>query len=135
MRVWMPALDNRVIHSSENSHILLFAINRDQCRECCQQDDLSNITKKYPKAVLAVCTCKFGAYPQIQAFINSRAAKFHNLKIRYVNGLDPVIRLFDDAENMVETLAINKWTTDQVEEYFQTHLIKEDTSYLVTNEL
>lgn len=115
--------------------ILCCVTTRDQCRECCQPDDTTNLTTTYPKAVLAVCTCKFGAYPQIQAFINSRAAKFHNLKIRYVNGLDPVIRLFDDADNMVQTLAINKWTTDQVDEYFQTHLIKEDTSYLTTNEL
>lgn len=61
---------------------------RDHCKECCQKDTTAPTLKKYPRAVLEVCTCKFGAYPQIQAFIKSdRPSKFPNLQIKYVRGL------------------------------------------------
>lgn len=93
-------------------------------------------TRKYPKAVLEVCTCKFGAYPQIQAFIKSdRPNKFPNLTIRYLRGLDPIIKLYDENDDVVETLSITKWNTDTVEEFFQTHLINDDTDFLQTNKI
>lgn len=39
------------------------------CYECCQKESgSSGINKRYPKAVLEVCTCKFGAYPQVNFF-------------------------------------------------------------------
>lgn len=117
--------------------------------------DLSG-SKRYPKAVLEVCTCKFGAYPQIQgiylnwqlssttrellettllhttlinffpAFIKSdRPKKYKNLSIKYVRGLDPIIKLYD-AENRVEDiLDIHKWDTDSVDEFLSTHLSRD----------
>jgi len=98
------------------------------CKECCLKDndyDLSG-SKRYPKAVLEVCTCKFGQYPQIQAFIKSdRPKKYKNLSIKYVRGLDPIIKLYD-AENKVEdVLDIHKWDTDSVDEFLSTHLSKD----------
>lgn len=97
---------------------------------------MSPITKKFPKAILEVCTCKFGAYPQIQAFIKSdRPAKFPNLIIKYLRGADPIVKLLDEKENVVETLSITKWNTDTVEEFFETHLYKEDNDYLRTNRI
>lgn len=99
---------------------------RPHCLECCQQDKVLSTEKKYPKAILEVCTCKFGAYPQIQAFIKSdRPAKFSNLQIKYVRGLDPFIKLIDHDGNVKETLSINKWNTDTVQEFFETHLEKQ----------
>lgn len=81
--------------------------------------------RRYPKAVLEVCTCKFRAYPQIQAFIQStRPSKFPNLTIKYVRGLDPIIKLIDKSGTVQETLSIAKWNTDTVEEFFETHLDK-----------
>ena len=93
--------------------------------------------KVYPKAVLDVCTCKFGAYPQIQAFIKSdRPAKFPNLTIKYVRGLDPIVKLLDEAGNVKEVLSITKWNTDTVQEFFETRLMKmEDEEYLRTNRI
>lgn len=93
---------------------------------------------KYPKAILEVCTCKFGAYPQIQAFIKSdRPAKFPNLQIKYVRGLDPIVKMLDKDGVVQETLSINKWNTDTVQEFFETHLQgatdDEDEDYLKTN--
>uniref|UniRef100_A0A1B0BS91 Selenoprotein F n=1 Tax=Glossina palpalis gambiensis TaxID=67801 RepID=A0A1B0BS91_9MUSC len=98
------------------------------CRECCTLDQLPAAHRRYPMAILEVCTCKFRAYPQIQAFIKSgRPAKFRNLTIRYVRGLDPIIKLLDSNGNVKETLSITKWNTDTVEEFFETHLEKHES--------
>uniref|UniRef100_A0A1W7R8Z2 Selenoprotein F n=1 Tax=Aedes albopictus TaxID=7160 RepID=A0A1W7R8Z2_AEDAL len=110
---------------------------KDHCRECCQKDvESTGKLMVYPKAVLEVCTCKFGAYPQIQAFIKSdRPQKFPNLTIKYVRGLDPIVKLMDEAGNVKETLSITKWNTDTVQEFFETRLTKitDDDNYLLTN--
>lgn len=47
---------------------MLFIWFSDKCKECCLKDDDYDASgfKRYPKAILKVCTCKFGAYPQIQ---------------------------------------------------------------------
>lgn len=110
---------------------------RDQCQECCQKESGSSQFRRYPKAVLEVCTCKFQAYPQIQAFIKSdRPKKFPNLVIKYLRGLDPIVKLIDANGNIAETLSITKWNTDTVEEFFETHLEKPDESdYLKTNRI
>ncbi|XP_055844556.1 selenoprotein F [Episyrphus balteatus] len=95
------------------------------CSECCQEDKTSSTEKRYPKAILEVCTCKFRAYPQIQAFLQSeRPRKFPNLEIKYVRGLDPIIKLLDNNRKVKETLSITKWNTDTLEEFFETHLEK-----------
>ncbi|XP_058838338.1 selenoprotein F [Topomyia yanbarensis] len=109
---------------------------KDHCRECCQKDaEGDGKLKVYPKAVLEVCTCKFGAYPQIQAFIKSdRPAKFPNLTIKYVRGLDPMVKLIDEFGSVKETLSITKWNTDTVQEFFETRLTKVSVDdYLRTN--
>ncbi|XP_056647823.1 selenoprotein F [Diorhabda carinulata] len=105
------------------------------CKECCHPDESNSTEKIFHKAVLEVCTCKFGAYPQIQAFIKSeRPDKFPNLQIKYVRGLDPIIKLFDKDGHLQETVAIEKWNTDSVEEFLSTHLINSsDDDYLRTN--
>lgn len=43
---------------------------REHCLQCCQKDQEKSI-KVYAKARLEVCTCKFGAYPQIQGIYNT----------------------------------------------------------------
>lgn len=41
---------------------------KEHCYQCCQKESGSaGINKRYPKAVLEVCTCKFGAYPQVNS--------------------------------------------------------------------
>lgn len=88
--------------------------------------------------MLEVCTCKFGAYPQIQAFVKSdRPAKFPNLQIKYVRGLDPIVKMMDASGQVKETLSINKWNTDTVQEFFETHLEQpaSDDEYLKSNKV
>ncbi|XP_063635985.1 selenoprotein F [Cydia splendana] len=111
----------------------------EHCKECCHADDSAPKEKKYARAVLEVCTCKFPAYPQIQAFCKGdKPAKFPNLQIKYVRGLDPIIKLFDKDGIVKETVAIEKWDTDTVEEFLRGHLIRDDEddkSYLKTNQI
>jgi len=96
----------------------------DNCKECCLEEESDDGSKRYPKAVLEVCTCKFGAYPQIQAFIKSdRPNKYKNLQIRYVRGLDPIIKLYDAEDKVEDVLDIHKWDTDSVDEFLATHLL------------
>ncbi|XP_022194947.2 selenoprotein F [Nilaparvata lugens] len=113
---------------------------RNHCTECCHHDETGPAIKRYSKAILEVCTCKFGAYPQIQAFVKSdRPAKFPNLQIRYVRGLDPIIKLIGKDGDVEEVLAIEKWNTDSVEEFLNTHLESSDKDsepdYLKTNQI
>ncbi|XP_014285992.1 selenoprotein F [Halyomorpha halys] len=110
---------------------------KENCLNCCTREEGSSAIKRYPRASLEVCTCKFGAYPQIQAFIKSdKPHKFPNLTIRYVRGLDPIIKLMDESGNVQEVLAIERWDTDTVEEFLKTHLeIDSDRDYLRTNKI
>ncbi|XP_034943546.1 selenoprotein F [Chelonus insularis] len=90
------------------------------CKQCCLEDE----SRRYPKAILEVCTCKFGAYPQIQAFVKSdRPKKYKNLSIKYARGADPTIRLYNHEDKLEDVLDIHKWDTDSVDEFLRTHLI------------
>ncbi|KAK5642755.1 hypothetical protein RI129_008922 [Pyrocoelia pectoralis] len=109
---------------------------KEPCLECCHYDESVPAQTKYAKAILEVCTCKFGAYPQIEAFIKSdRPSKFSNLQIKYVRGLDPIIKMMDKDGHIKETVAIEKWNTDSVEEFLNTHLELDEAEpdYLKTN--
>lgn len=64
-----------------------------------------------------------GRYPQVQAFVKSdKPQQFPGLTVRYMRGADPVIKLLDDDRQVVETLAIDKWNTDSMEEFFKERL-------------
>jgi len=43
-----------------------------------------------------------------------------------VRGADPIIKLLDDDESVAETLAIDKWNTDSVEEFLDIYLESAD---------
>ncbi|KAK0180716.1 hypothetical protein PV327_003072 [Microctonus hyperodae] len=95
---------------------------RENCLKCCSKDD--DDSRRYPKAVLEVCTCKFGAYPQIQAFVKSdRPKKYKNLQIKYLRGSNPKIKLYDNENKLQDNLDIHKWNTDSIDEFFLTHLV------------
>lgn len=64
-----------------------------------------------------------GRFPQVKAFVQSdRVDQFPNLSVKYVRGLDPVIHLLNDQHETAETLSIEKWNTDSVEEFLREHL-------------
>ncbi|KAJ8888833.1 hypothetical protein PR048_008327, partial [Dryococelus australis] len=77
-------------------------IMKDHCQQCCQRDENTHTVKRYAQARLEVCTCKFGVYPQIQGMfpLFRKPGKFPNLQIKYVRGLDPIIKLMDKDGNV-----------------------------------
>ena len=97
----------------------------DSCKQCCHSEsDAETVNKQvYPYARLIICECKFGRYPQIEAFIkSSRPKKFPGLEIRYAAGANPVIKLLNENREVQETLGIEKWTTDTLEEFLMERL-------------
>jgi len=101
----------------------------DDCGKCCMRDagsaKLENV--KYERAVLEVCGWRLGAYPQVAAFVKSELpARYPGLTIKYVRGADPIIKLIDDEDEVAETLAIDKWNTDSVEEFLDTVMVKSE---------
>nr|CAD7447380.1 unnamed protein product [Timema bartmani]CAD7458266.1 unnamed protein product [Timema tahoe] len=130
---------NLLCSSCEQLKSFHLGILKEHCLQCCQRDEDTHTVKRYAQARLEVCTCKFGVYPQIQAFVKSdRPSKFPNLQIKYVRGLDPIIKLMDKDGNIQDVLAIEKWDTDTVEEFLKTHLTSPDEEkedYLRTNEI
>ena len=59
----------------------------------------------------------------VSAFVRSdRVRQFPGLRVKYTRGADPVIKLLNDNREVVETLGIDKWNTDSVEEFFREHL-------------
>ncbi len=48
--------------------------------------------------------------------------RYPGLTVKYVRGADPVIKLLDEEEDEVESLAIDKWNTDSVEEFLDLYL-------------
>jgi hypothetical protein len=94
------------------------------CKKCCIADREEPKTRKFARAVLEVCSWKLGRYPQVQAFIKSDLpSKYPNLEIKYTRGSDPTLVLFDELDDEVENLGIDKWTTDTVEEYLNQILV------------
>ncbi|XP_014242913.1 selenoprotein F [Cimex lectularius] len=138
---WALGFNKATLLCSSCEHLKKYDLEemREHCFNCCNKDEHEPSVKRYPKATLEVCTCKFGAYPQIQAFVKGdKPSKFPNLTIRYVRGLDPIIKLFDHNGNVQEVLAIERWDTDAVDEFLKTHLepvTKDDPYYLKTNQI
>ncbi|RWS14421.1 15 kDa selenoprotein-like protein, partial [Dinothrombium tinctorium] len=57
------------------------------------------------------------------AFVRSdRPQQFPDFSVRYVRGSDPIIKLYDQVDNVVE-MSIQKWNTDTVEEFLKEHLL------------
>ncbi|CAN7993574.1 unnamed protein product, partial [Ixodes hexagonus] len=106
---------------------------KEGCHKCCTQTEDRETTKRYSRAVLEVCACKFGHMPQIEgkggaslvcaAFVRGPKHKqFPNLSIKYLRGADPIIKLMDDRGEVQEELSIKKWDTDTIEEFLFEHL-------------
>ncbi|CAH3037644.1 unnamed protein product [Pocillopora meandrina] len=75
------------------------------CRKCCQADGQEEATKV--------------------SFVRSdRPEKFPNLRINFVRGADPVLKLHDESNEVKEVLSIEKWNTDSVEEFLNERLAK-----------
>lgn len=98
------------------------------CKRCCSNTTIPTNKpneKKYDRAVLEFCFCKAPVYPEITRFVNSdQPAKFPNLKIKEVLGVDPALKLMDKNGTEV-TIYIEGWTADAIRDYLLTHLERE----------
>ncbi|GFO45640.1 selenoprotein f [Plakobranchus ocellatus] len=83
------------------------------CLQCCQKDKTEEepTSKKYPFAELVVSFVR-----------GDRLDQFPGLTVKYARGADPVIRLLDENREVQETLGVDKWNTDSLEEFFKLHL-------------
>jgi len=52
--------------------------------------------------------------------------RYPGLTIKYVRGKDPIIKLLDEDDDVVEELAIDKWNTDSVEEFLNTYIVYQE---------
>ncbi|MPC10268.1 selenoprotein [Portunus trituberculatus] len=89
--------DNLMCSSCDNLKEFNLEVLEPNCRHCCTVDDVNAVPSKYPRAQLEVCG--------------------------YVRGADPIIKLMDEDGDVMETLAIDKWNTDSVEEFLNTYLL------------
>ena len=48
-----------------------------------------------------------------------------SLSVKYVRGKDPTLILYDDNDEEVDNLGIDKWTTDTVDEYLNQILLNQ----------
>ncbi|OWA50713.1 putative 15 kDa selenoprotein [Hypsibius exemplaris] len=98
----------------------------EQCQSCCKSGDddkFSEITK-FASAVLEVCECKFGRYPQVAAFVRGEKMKrFPTLKFKHIRGAEPIVKLYSEDGNLAQTLGIEKWDTDTIEEFLADKLL------------
>ena len=66
----------------------------------------------------------FSHFHPCSAFVKSeRVDNFPGLTVKYVRGSDPYITLMNEQRDVVETLSIDKWNTDSVEEFLKEHLL------------
>jgi len=93
-----------------------------ECHSCCEDDTEKPQKVEYTSASLEVCSWKIGRFPQIKAFIDSRAQAHPNLHIQYLRGADPVLKMKSSAGE--ETINLASWTTDNLDEYLKQKLIK-----------
>ena len=78
------------------------------------------------------CVCEFFAMMSFlmssiyfSAFVKSdRPDQFPGLSVKYMRGADPQLLLLDENKQVQETLAIDKWDTDTVEEFLHQQLKK-----------
>jgi hypothetical protein len=54
------------------------------CKKCCTslEDIIVGSKIQYEKAVLEVCTCKFGKYPKVANFVNNHVSEHSRLEVK-----------------------------------------------------
>jgi len=66
-----------------------------------------------------------GRFPQVQAFVKSeRVNDWPGLRVKYVRGADPTIKLLSEDGEVKESLNIEAWNTDTIIEFLNERLQK-----------
>lgn len=106
-----------VLYLNSYLHTCIF---RSHCLECCNKDESTSAIKRYAKARLEVCTCKFGAYPQIQgkcAITHNKLICTLECIIDYSTILCHIINLFSNSVGTYFILILfrGNYTTSSVQ--------------------
>lgn len=56
----------------------------------------------------------------MSTFIRKNANDFSGLKVQYVSGADPVLKM--KGANSVDTVSLKTWSTDQISQHLQQNL-------------
>eukprot|EP00245_Coleochaete_scutata_P016506 TRINITY_DN7734_c0_g1_i1.p1 TRINITY_DN7734_c0_g1~~TRINITY_DN7734_c0_g1_i1.p1 ORF type:complete len:167 (+),score=26.09 TRINITY_DN7734_c0_g1_i1:140-640(+) len=93
------------------------------CRRCCAQEADSLISQMtFASAVLEMCGRKLPFYSNIARFVDESAKNFPLLKIKWRQGSPPKLVLRDENGVDQETVRIDSWKTEQIEEFLTTKL-------------
>eukprot|EP01117_Protostelium_nocturnum_P014887 TRINITY_DN5715_c0_g1_i1.p1 TRINITY_DN5715_c0_g1~~TRINITY_DN5715_c0_g1_i1.p1 ORF type:complete len:154 (-),score=46.15 TRINITY_DN5715_c0_g1_i1:129-590(-) len=96
----------------------------EECASCCQASQKENEgkTTQFSEGKLIVCKWKLGRFPHVSEFIEKRAEFFPHLQIEYRTYADPILQL-TNSEGEVETLRIEGWKTENIEEFLRGNLV------------
>jgi hypothetical protein len=107
---------------------------RADCLRCCTRDgeesEDGTKTETFPFAELVMCQCKLPHYPQIDAFLKTRLSAFEGVvSFHHQRAAEPVIRLLNAQREVRRELGVEKWTTDQLDEFLREQLTSTSPSH------
>eukprot|EP00899_Mesostigma_viride_P026646 jgi/Mesvir1/7166/Mv02526-RA.1 len=101
------------------------------CNKCCIKTNEDTGKERYRKATLEVCSFRLGAYRSVEEFVKKKAANFPNLVVRYKDFAMPKLIFTKPVAGQTkstESIRIDQWKTEHIEEYLQERLVPDDGS-------
>ncbi|KAG0586037.1 hypothetical protein KC19_2G058700 [Ceratodon purpureus] len=96
------------------------------CRKCCAEEFENDLSKmKYARAVLEICLRKVMFYPNIQTFIDEKLSDFPEVSVKYRFGAPPKLIMKDEKGSQKESIRIDNWKTEQIEQFLKQKVISE----------
>ncbi|EFJ30489.1 hypothetical protein SELMODRAFT_440387 [Selaginella moellendorffii] len=90
------------------------------CRKCCAEENEESLSKlTFSGARLEVCMRKLMFYPHVQTFIESKLEKFPAVQAQYRFNASPKLILLDEDGNEKETVRIDNWKTEHIEQFLE----------------
>jgi len=91
-----------------------------ECNSCCAKSDEEVV--QYKRAVLEVCSWKLGRFPHVSAFIDHKLKELPNMEVKYKKGAPPVVKLFGDSTKPEETVSIENWNEETLNQFIEEKL-------------
>jgi len=95
---------------------------QEECLRCCASDKSDDNTR-WPYATIKVDRWRHFFFPKVEQFLKERAEKFVGLKIKNRSGVFPTLSLEDETHHVVETVSIESWDPDTIEDFLKEKLI------------
>ncbi|KAL3155310.1 hypothetical protein ABBQ38_010874 [Trebouxia sp. C0009 RCD-2024] len=91
-----------------------------ECHGCCTQAK-NEPGNKFRSAVLEVCSHRLREFPHVETFLKERISSYPNMQVKYYFGAPPRLKL--KAGTNSETIRIDHWKTEHIEEYLNHKLL------------